>query len=172
MYFKKLELFGFKSFADKTTLNFEPGVTAIVGPNGCGKSNIADAIRWVLGEQSARLLRGSHMEDIIFNGTSQRQALSMSEVSLTLSGCSPVLPSEYDEVTVTRRIFRSGESQYFLNKTQVRLKDISELFMGTGVGTRAYSMIEQGKIDLILSSKPEDRRFIFEEAAGITKYKS
>ena len=171
MHFKSLELIGFKSFADKTRFEFEPGVTAIVGPNGCGKSNIADAIRWVLGEQSARLLRGLKMEDVIFNGTEQRKPLGLAEVSLTLAGTDECLPVDYREVTVTRRVFRSGEGQYFINKNPCRLKDINQLFMGTGIGLSAYSIIEQGKIELILSSKPEDRRFIFEEAAGITKYK-
>ena len=172
MHFKKLELLGFKSFAEKTELFFEPGVTAIVGPNGCGKSNVSDAIRWVLGEQSARVLRGSRMEDVIFNGTDVKKPVGMAEVSLTLSNKNRLLPIEYDEVTVARKVFRSGESEYYVNKTLVRLKDIENLFMDTGIGTESYSLIEQGKIDLILSSKPEDRRFIFEEAAGITKYKA
>lgn len=172
MHFKKLELIGFKSFAEKTELNFEPGVTAIVGPNGCGKSNIADGIKWVFGEQSPRVLRGTRMEDVIFNGTDGRQPINIAEVSLTISNESKILPIDYQEVTITRRIFRSGESEYYLNKTQVRLKDILELFMGTGIGLSAYSLMEQGKVDLILSSRPEERRVIFEEASGITKYKA
>ena len=172
MYFKKLELIGFKSFAEKTSLCFEPGVTAVVGPNGCGKSNIIDSIRWVLGEQSAKSLRGSAMEDVIFNGTDEKEPINMAEVSLFLSNKDKILPIDSEEVVVTRRIFRSGESEYLINKTPVRLKDINELFMGTGIGAEMYSIIEQGKIDLVLSSRPEERRFIFEEASGITKYKS
>jgi len=172
MYLKKLELYGFKSFANKTEFIFEPGVTAVVGPNGCGKSNISDAIKWVLGEQSAKSLRGLEMRDVIFNGTTEKEPVNFAEVSLTLSNHSKTLPIDYDEVTISRRLFRSGESEYLLNKTVVRLKDISELLMGTGIGVDNYFLMEQGKIDLILSSKPEERRAIFEEASGITKFKS
>jgi len=178
MYLKNLTVFGFKSFADKTALNFQPGVTAIVGPNGCGKSNVSDAIRWVLGEQSAKALRGGEMADVIFNGTDGRKPMGMGEVSLTLGGVdgenlrAAGVEVAYDEVTLTRRIFRDGGSEYFLNKTPCRLKDIQQLFMGTGVGRTSYSILAQGHITQILSSKPEDRRMIFEEAAGITKFKS
>lgn len=172
MYFKKLELLGFKSFAEKAELQFEPGVTAIVGPNGCGKTNISDAIKWVLGEQSAKQLRGAKMEDIIFNGSRTCQPLGMSEVSLTLDNSQNVLPVDYNEITVTRRLFRTGESEYLLNKAPCRHKDIVELFMDTGVGTDIYSSLENKQIEMILNSKPEDRRFLFEEAAGVMKYKT
>ena len=172
MYFKRLELFGFKSFAERTKIKFEPGVTAVVGPNGCGKSNIADSIKWVLGEQSAKELRGSRMEDVIFSGTSNKEPINMAEVSLVLSNKDKILPIDYEEVIITRRLFRSGESEYLLNKMPVRLKDINDLLAGTGIGQSSYSMIEQGRIGQILSSRPEDRRFLLEEASGITKYKA
>jgi chromosome segregation protein len=163
---------GFKSFANPTTLSFEPGMTAIVGPNGCGKSNVSDAVRWVLGETSAKALRGSKMEDVIFNGTDSRKPVGMAEVSITFADCEQTLGTDYNEVTVTRRVFRSGEGQYFLNKTACRLKDIQRLFMDTGIGTSSYSLMEQGRIDQVLSSRPEDRREIFEEASGITRFKA
>ncbi|MBN2685838.1 MAG: chromosome segregation protein SMC [Pontiellaceae bacterium] len=172
MYLKTLEIIGFKSFANKTRLEFEPGMTAIVGPNGCGKSNVSDSVRWVLGEQRARALRGAKMEDIIFNGTDSSKPLGMAEVSITLADCTAALGIEYEEVCITRRVFRSGESGYFLNRKACRLKDIQRLFMDTGVGTDSYSVLEQGKIDQILSARPEDRRTVFEEASGITKYKA
>ncbi len=172
MHLKSIEMTGFKSFAEKTKLAFEPGMTAIVGPNGCGKSNVSDAIRWVLGEQSAKALRGSKMEDCIFNGTQNRKPLGMAEVNITFTNCENVLQTEFHEVTITRRVFRSGEGQYFINKTPCRLKDIQRLFMDTGVGTSSYSFMAQGRIDQILSARPEDRRAIFEEASGITKYKA
>ncbi len=172
MYLKALEMIGFKSFAERTKLQFEPGMMAVVGPNGCGKSNVSDAIRWVLGEQSPKALRGGTMTDVIFNGTDQAKPLAMAEVSLTLSDCEAVLGMEYNEVTVTRRVFRSGEGQYFINKTPCRLKDIQRLFMDTGIATDSYSLMEQGRIDQILSSRPDDRREVFEEASGISKYKA
>ena len=172
MYLQSIELIGFKSFAHKTLLNFHRGVTAIVGPNGCGKSNVLDAIRWVLGEQSAKALRGGEMADVIFSGTDSKQAVGVAEVSLTFAECENELGLEYHEVTITRRVYRDGRSDYFLNRVPCRLKDIQMLFMDTGIGRTAYSIMEQGKIDQILSSRPEDRRAIFEEAAGITKYKA
>lgn len=172
MRLKSLEIHGFKSFADKTKLEFHEGVTGIVGPNGCGKSNIVDAMRWVLGETSAKALRGGEMADVIFNGTDRRSSLGMAEVTLTLSGCSGVLDTEYDEVSLGRRVFRDGKGEYLINKQPCRLKDIHGLLMDTGIGRSSYSIMEQGKIDMLLSSKPEDRRAVFEEAAGITKYKT
>ncbi|HHV61892.1 MAG TPA: chromosome segregation protein SMC [Firmicutes bacterium] len=171
MYLKRIELSGFKSFADRVELEFGPGITAIVGPNGSGKSNISDAIRWVLGEQSAKLLRGSRMEDVIFVGSDGRRPLGMAEVTLTLDNSDGALPFDFHELAISRRVFRSGEGEYFINKVPCRLKDIVELFAGTGVGREGYSIIEQGRIDSILSLKAEDRRAIFEEASGISKYK-
>ena len=178
MYLKNLTVLGFKSFADKTSLNFQPGVTAIVGPNGCGKSNVSDAIRWVLGEQSAKALRGGEMADCIFNGTDGRKPLGMAEVSLTIGDVDEEqltaagVGVNFNEVTVTRRVFRDGGSEYFINKTSCRLKYIQQLFMGTGIGRTSYSVMAQGNITQLLSSKPEDRRMVFEEAAGITKFKA
>ena len=154
MYFKSVELQGFKSFADPTVVNLEAGITAIVGPNGCGKSNILDALRWALGEQSAKALRGSHMQDVIFNGSENRPATGMAEFSLKFDNSDNRLPVDFAEVQVTRRVYRSGESEYLLNGAACRLRDIQEMFMDTGIGTNAYSLIGQGKIDLGLSSKP------------------
>ncbi|MEM8601184.1 MAG: chromosome segregation protein SMC, partial [Bacteroidota bacterium] len=171
MYLRTLQLHGFKSFAEKTTLQFDPGVTAIVGPNGCGKSNVIDAVRWVLGEQRARLLRSDKMESVIFNGTTRRRALGLAEVSLTIENNRGVLPTAYAEVTVARRLYRSGDSEYLLNGTVCRLKDILDLFMDTGLGAGAYSVIELKMIEDILSENADDRRRLFEEAAGVTKYK-
>lgn len=172
MFLRSLEIRGFKSFADKTELRFKKGVTAVVGPNGSGKSNVSDSVRWVLGEQSVKNLRGGKMEDVIFAGTQFRKPLGLAQVSLTLDNSDGTLSTEYNEVTVTRRIFRSGETEYLINNQKCRLKDITELFMDTGIGKEGYSIIGQGKIDAILSGKPEDRRALLEEAAGIVKYKS
>lgn len=172
MFLKRIELSGFKSFANRTELEFVKGITAVVGPNGSGKSNISDGIRWVLGETSAKSLRGGKMEDVIFSGSDSRRAVSFGEVSLTLDNASQALPLDFAEVTVTRRVHRSGESEYFINKQQCRLRDITELFMDTGIGKEAYSIIGQGRIEEILSTKSEERRGIFEEASGIVKYKS
>ncbi|MCI8345786.1 MAG: chromosome segregation protein SMC [Clostridia bacterium] len=172
MYLKRLELQGFKSFADKTVLEFRPGITSVIGPNGSGKSNISDSIRWVLGEQSMKSLRGSNSSDIIFAGTQNRKSLGFAEASIVIDNSDGRLPIEYNEVTVTRKIYRSGETGYFINKVPCRLKDILELFMDTGIGKDGYSIIGQGKIDEILSNKSEDRRKIFEEAAGIVKYRT
>ncbi|PRR80278.1 Chromosome partition protein Smc [Clostridium liquoris] len=171
MYLKTIEIRGFKSFANKTELHFKNGITAIVGPNGSGKSNISDAIRWVLGEQSVKSLRGGKMEDVIFAGTQFRKPVSLAQVSLTLDNSNSELPIEYSDVTISRRIYRSGDSEYYINNTQCRLKDIQELFMDTGIGKEGYSIIGQGKIEAILSGKPEERRSILEEAAGIVKFK-
>lgn len=172
LYLKSLEIQGFKSFADKIVLHFNKGQTAVVGPNGSGKSNIADAVRWVLGEQSAKTLRGSKMEDVIFAGTQHRKPVGFAAVTITIDNSDKLLPVDYSEVSVSRRMYRSGESEYYLNKTQCRLKDIQELFMNTGVGREGYSIIGQGRIDEILSNRSDERRLVFEEAAGITKYKA
>lgn len=175
MKIKRLEIQGFKSFADKVVLDFQQGVTGVVGPNGCGKSNIVDAIRWCMGEQSAKNLRGKAMEDVIFAGSDSRKPLGMAEVSLVFStedGRAPAKYLEFNEIQLTRRLYRDGESDYLINKTPCRLLDITELFMDTGVGTKAYSIIEQGKIGQVLHSRPEERRLLIEEAAGVTKYKA
>ena len=172
MYLKQLDIIGFKSFADKTRLTFEPGLIAIVGPNGCGKSNVSDSIRWVLGEQKPTALRCSKLSDVVFNGTDTRKPLGMAEVSITFADCEKELGTDYHEVTITRRVYRDGSGEYFINKQASRLKDVQHLFMGTGIGTSSYSVMAQGQIDAILSSKPEDRRAVFEEAAGITKFKA
>lgn len=172
MYLKRLEIIGFKSFADKIKLQFLPGVTAIVGPNGSGKSNISDALRWVLGEQSIKNLRGAKMDDVIFAGSAERKPLGLAEVTIVLDNSDRSLPVDFSEIAVTRKLFRSGESDYLINKSSVRLRDILELFYDTGLGKEAYSVIGQGKIDSILSVRPEERRNIFEEAAGIIKYKT
>ncbi|MDR1418050.1 MAG: chromosome segregation protein SMC [Endomicrobium sp.] len=171
MYLKKVEICGFKSFADKTVLDFELGISGIIGPNGCGKSNISDSIRWCLGEQRAKSMRSSNMQEVIFGGTQTRATTGMAEVSLTFDNSQNVLPIDYSEVIVTRRLFRSGESEYFINKTQCRLKDIRDMFLDTGIGSDGYSVLEQGKVDFLTTAKPEDRRELFEEAAGVSKYK-
>ena len=171
MYLSKLEIFGFKSFANRTVINYTKGITGIVGPNGCGKTNIVDALRWCLGEQKSSTLRSDKMENVIFNGTRSKKPMGMAEVSLTLVNDDGALPSDYTEVTITRRIFRSGESEYLLNKNVCRLKDITNLFMDTGMGTNAYSVIELKMVETILSNKADERRRMFEEAAGVNKYK-
>ncbi|MFP4564864.1 MAG: chromosome segregation SMC family protein [Spirochaetaceae bacterium] len=171
MVLRSVELFGFKSFADRSRMEFGEGVSALLGPNGCGKSNIVDAVKWVLGEQGTRSLRADRMEDVIFNGTDGRKAVNVSEVTLVLENSDGVLPIDFQEVSVKRRLYRSGESEYFINGSPVKLRDVRELFYDTGIGKSAYSIMEQGKIDQILSNKPEERRHIFEEAAAITKYK-
>jgi len=171
LFLKSLDIFGFKSFADRTTIEFSDGISALLGPNGCGKSNVVDAIKWVVGEQSAKSLRAETMEGIIFNGTETRKALSVAEVTITISNESGTLPLDVPEVAIKRRLYRSGESEYYINGRLAKLKEVRELFWDTGIGKSAYSVMEQGKIDQILSSKPEDRRYLFEEAAGITKHK-
>ena len=175
MRIRRLDIVGFKSFMDRTVIAFDEGVTGVVGPNGCGKSNVADAIRWVLGEQSARQLRGRSMEDVIFNGSESKAPLSLAEVMLTFENDRPSeLPAQYQgfsELTVGRRLFRTGESEYLVNGVQARLLDVNDIFFGSGVGRTAYSIIEQGRIGQIVSARPEDRRAVIEEAAGISKYK-
>src|SRR5690606_6195059 len=178
MHIKKLEISGFKSFVERTSIHFDHDVIGIVGPNGCGKSNVVDAIRMCMGENSAKHLRGRAMEDVIFNGSDSRAPAGLAEVTLTFDNSDPqyaaTLPVEYQdypEIAVTRRLFRDGTSEYRINNVQVRLRDITELFLGTGVGTKAYSIVEQGRIGQIVSARPEDRRLFIEEAAGVTKYK-
>ena len=171
MYLKSIEIHGFKSFANKIVFQFHNGITGIVGPNGSGKSNVADAVRWVLGEQRIKQLRGASMQDVIFSGTEMRKPLGYAYVAITLDNADHQLAIDYDEVTVARRIYRSGESEYLLNGTACRLKDVNELFYDTGIGKEGYSIIGQGQIDKILSGKPEERRELFDEAAGIVKFK-
>ena len=170
MFLKSIELTGFKSFPDKIDLTFEKGITCVVGPNGSGKSNISDAIRWVMGEQSIKTLRGGKMEDVIFSGNQKRKPVGFCEVTLIVDNADRGLNIDFDEVAVTRRLFRSGESEYYINKSACRLKDIQELFMDTGLGKDGYSLVGQGKIDSIISGKPSERRTFFEEACGISKH--
>lgn len=171
MYLKSIEIYGFKSFANKIIFKFNNGITGIVGPNGSGKSNVGDAVRWVLGEQSAKQLRGSKMEDVIFSGTELRKPQGSAYVAITLDNSDHSLPIDYNEVTVARRVYRSGESEYLINGVVSRLKDVNSLFFDTGIGKEGYSIIGQGQIERILSGKPEERRELFDEAAGIVKYK-
>ena len=171
MQLTRLEIKGFKSFGDKITINFNEGITAIVGPNGCGKSNVVDAIRWVLGEQSTRMLRSEKMDNVIFNGTKSRKAANLAEVSLTFDNTKNILPTDFTTVTLTRRLYRTGESEYRLNDVQCRLKDITDLFLDTGIGADSYSIIELKMIDEIITNKEGSRRNLFEEASGISKYK-
>jgi len=172
MFLKAIEIRGFKSFADKTELNFKKGITAVVGPNGSGKSNISDAVKWVLGEQSIKSLRGGKMEDVIFAGTQFRKPVGLAQVMLTLDNYDGLIPVDYNDVTIGRRLYRSGESEYYINNTKCRLKDVQEMFMDTGIGKEGYSIIGQGKIEAVLSGKPEERRGLIEEAAGIVKFKT
>src|SRR5688572_1068355 len=171
MNLRKLELFGFKSFMRKLDIHFSDGITVIVGPNGCGKTNVTDALRWVLGEGNARMLRGEKMEDLIFNGTRDYKPLNVAEVGLTVDNSAGILPIEFSEVTVSRRVFRNGESEFLINKVPCRLRDIHELFLDTGLGSRAYSVIEREMVEMVLGDQPEKRRELLEEAAGIMKYK-
>ena len=175
MRIKSLQLHGFKSFVDRTVFSFDDGMTCVVGPNGCGKSNVVDAIKWVMGEQSARKLRGKGMDDVIFAGSENRPPIGMAEVCLTFdnsSGQAPAAYAAYSEIEISRRLYRSGESEYLMNKQPARLKDVHDFFRDTGIGLRGYTIVEQGKVAEIVSSKPEDRRGLIEEAAGIGKYKA
>ena len=172
MFLKSLEIFGFKSFAERTHINFADGITALLGPNGCGKSNVVDAIKWVLAENKSKNLRAATMEGVIFNGTESRPALNMAEVTLTIANENGLLPLKEDEIALKRRLYRNGENEYYINGNLVNATMVRKLFMDTGVGKSAYSVMEQGKIDQILSSKPEDRRYLFEEAAGISRSKA
>src|SRR5438270_3603419 len=169
---KRLDLVGFKSFADATAFDFPAGVTAIVGPNGSGKSNVVDAVRWILGEQSAKSLRGGEMTDVIFNGSASRRSLGLAEVTMTFDNARRSLATEADEVQVTRRVYRSGEGEYLINGQPCRLKDIKDLFLGSGAGSDAYCIIEQGRVDILLQASTKERRTIFEEAAGISRFKA
>src|SRR5262245_49237826 len=169
---KSLDLFGFKSFADRTRFDFAPGVTCVVGPNGSGKSNVVDSIKWILGDQSAKSLRGKEMADVIFNGTSSRKPGNVAEAFLTIDNSGGILPIASQEVQIGRRLWRSGESEYLINRTSARLKDVRDLFMGTGAGRASYCIIEQGRVDQILQANATSRRGIFEEAAGISRYKA
>ena len=171
MFLKRMELMGFKSFADRTLIDFTEGITALLGPNGCGKSNIVDAMKWVLGEQSTKNMRAEKMEDVIFNGTDARKALNVAEVTLVLSNEENLLDLDLAEISIKSRFYRNGDSEYYVNNTQVKLKELREIFYDTGIGKSAYSIMEQGKIDQVLSNKPEERRYLFEEAAGITRFK-
>src|SRR6266513_764253 len=169
---KRLELMGFKSFADKTQFDFPAGITAVVGPNGSGKSNLVDAVRWVLGEQSAKSLRGGEMSDVIFNGSASRRSLGMAEVTLTFDNTRRRLASDAEEIQISRRVYRSGEGEYLINQQLCRLKDIKDLFLGSGAGADAYCIIEQGRVDVLLQASTKERRTIFEEAAGISRFKA
>ena len=172
MFLSKLELFGFKSFAAKTELDFNGGITSVVGPNGCGKTNVLDSIRWVLGEQRTSMLRSDSMENVIFNGSQNRKALGMAEVTITIKNDKGLLPVDYSEVSITRRVFRSGESEYFINRNQCRLKDIQDMLMDSGMAPTAYSVIELKMVEDILRENTDERRKMFEEASGVTKYKA
>jgi len=171
VFLKELEIYGFKSFGKKIKLSFNSGITAIVGPNGCGKSNITDAVRWVLGEQNIRSLRGKQLTDIIFSGNHKEKPLNIAEVSLIINNSEKVLPVDWEEINIKRRIYRSGETENFINGIPCRLKDIQELFMNTGLSKNAYSIVAQGEVDFILGAKPSERRYLFEEAASISKYR-
>src|SRR5438034_9439994 len=169
---KRLELVGFKSFADKTQFDFAAGITGVVGPNGSGKSNIVDAVRWILGEQSAKSLRGGEMADVIFNGSTSRRSLGLAEVTMTFDNAKRAINTDTEEVQITRRVYRDGQGEYLINQQVCRLKDIRDLFLGSGAGTDAYCIIEQGRVDVLLQSSTKDRRTIFEEAAGISRFKA